>query len=109
VRGVVRVLQWFQQDDANLHSSNESLAWLQQHFPDQLISHRCDPQWSPHSPNLSPPDLHFWGYLKDRVYGNNPQTIPDVKAEITAAVIAIPREECGRVIKNFARRIQLCL
>jgi len=47
----------------------------------------------------------MWVYLKDRVYGNNPQTIHDLKA----AVRAIPREECGRVIENFARRIQMCL
>jgi len=41
------------------------------------------------------------------VYGNNPQTIPDLKAAITAAIRAIPREECGRVIENFARQIQM--
>jgi len=52
---VIRVLQWFQQDGATPHSSNESLAWLQQRFPDRLISRRCDPQWSPHSPDLNPP------------------------------------------------------
>jgi len=57
---------------------------------------------------LNPPDFYLWGYLKDRVYGNNPQTIPDLKAAITAATRAIPREECGRVIENFARRIQMC-
>jgi len=28
----------------------------------------------------------MWGYLKDRVYGNNPQTIPDLKAAITAEI-----------------------
>jgi len=39
----VRVLQWFQQDGATHHTSNESLAWLQQRFPDRLISRRCDP------------------------------------------------------------------
>jgi len=32
----------------------------------------CDPQWSPHSPDLNPPDVCMWGYLKDRVFGNNP-------------------------------------
>ena len=53
-RGVVRVRQWFQQDGATPHTSNESLAWLQQHFPDRLISRRCDPQWSPYSPDLNP-------------------------------------------------------
>jgi len=108
-RGVVRVLQWFQQDGATPHASNESLAWLQQRFPDRLISRRCDPQWSSHSPDLNPPDFYMWGYLKDRVYGNKPQTIPNLKAATTAAISAIPREECGRVIENFARRIQMCL
>jgi len=71
-RGVVRVLQWFQQDGATHHTWNESLAWLQERFPDRLISRRCDQQWSPHSPDLNPPDFYMWGYLKDRVYGNNP-------------------------------------
>ena len=108
-RGVVRVLQWFEQDGATPHSSNESLAWLQQRFPDRLISRRCDPQRLPHSPDLNPPDFYLWGYLKDRVYGNNPQTIPDLKAAITEAIRAILREEYGRVIENFARRIQMCL
>ena len=54
---------------------------------------------------LEPPYFYMWGYLKDRVYSNNPQTIPDLKA----AIRAIPREECGRVIENFARWIQMCL
>jgi len=43
----------------------------------------------------------MWEYFKDRVYGNNPQTIPDQKA----AIRAILREECGKVIKNIAHRI----
>jgi len=51
----------------------------------------------------------MWGYLMDRVYGNNNQTIPDLKVATTAAMRAIPTEECGRVIENFARRIQKCL
>jgi len=108
-RGVVSVLQWFQQDCTTPNTSNESLAWLQQPFPDRLMSRRCDPQWTPHSPDLNPPDLYMLEYLKDRVYGNNPRTIPDLKASITAAIRAIPSEECGRVIENFVRWIQMCL
>jgi len=94
---------------ANPHSSNESLAWLQQRFPDRLISRRCDPQWSLYSPDLNRPDFYLWGYLKNRVHDYNPQTIPDLKTAITAAIRAIPREECGRVIEKFAHRIQMCL
>jgi len=91
------------------HTSNESWAWLQQRFPNRRISRGCDPQCSPHSRDLNPPDFYMWGYLKNRVYGNNLQTIPDLKVAITPAVRAIPREECGRVIESFARRIQMCL
>ena len=60
-RGVVRVLQWFQQDGAIPHTSNESLAWQQQRFPDRLISRRCDPQWSAHSLDLNPPCFFICG------------------------------------------------
>jgi len=58
---------------------------------------------------LEPPDFYLRGYLKYRVYGNNPQTIPELKAAITAEIRALQREECGRVIENFARRIQMFL
>ena len=106
-RGVVRVLQWFQQDGTTPHTSNESLTWLQQRSHGRLISRRCDPQWS-RIHRAWTPQIFICGILKDRVYGNNPQTISDLKAAITAAVRAIPREECERVIENFARRIRMC-
>ena len=95
--------QWFQQDGATPTPQKNHWHGYSSCFPDRLISRRCDPQWSPYSPDLNPPDFYLWGYLKDRVYANNPQSIPDLKA----AIRAIPREECGRVIENFARRIQV--
>ena len=58
---------------------------------------------------LTPPDFYLWGFLKDNVYRNNPQTIPELKEAITQKINAIPKEECIRVINNFARRIQICL
>ena len=58
---------------------------------------------------LTPGDFYLWGYLKDNVYQNNPQTVPELKRAITNKIRAIPREECVRVIDNFARRIQVCL
>ncbi|GFN74049.1 hypothetical protein PoB_000055500 [Plakobranchus ocellatus] len=97
------------QDGATPHTSNESLTWLRQRFPDRLISRRCDPEWAPHLPGLNPPDFYLWGYLKDNVYINNLQTIPDLKAVITQKIRQIPREECVRIIGNFARRLQVCL
>ena len=42
--------------------------------------------WSQHSPDLNSPDFYLWGYLKDRVYEHNLQTIPDLKAAIRAEI-----------------------
>ena len=58
-RRVVRAEQWFQQDGATPHTSNDSLNWLRQLFPDRLISRRYDPEWAPHSPDLTPPDFYL--------------------------------------------------
>ena len=60
-----------------------------------FASPRCNPKWSPHSPDLNPLDFYLWGYLKDSVYEHNPQNIPDPKAAITKPIRAIPREEEG--------------
>jgi hypothetical protein len=94
---------------ATPHTTNDSLAWLRERFKDRLISRKCEIEWAVHSPDLNPPYFYLWGYLKDNVYENNPQTIGELKAAITAKIREIPKEECVRVIDNFARRMQVCL
>ena len=108
-QGINRNVQWFQQDGATPHTADITLEWLDERFSDRLISRRRDTEWSPHSPDLSPPDFYLWGLLKDRVYQNNPKTIAELKLAITQNICAIKREECARVIDNFARRLQECL
>ena len=74
-----------------------------------IISNKSDIQWSPHSPDLNPPDFFLWGYLKDRVYANRPHTINDLKANITHEISQIPRQMRDNVMRNFRKRLQVCL
>ena len=90
------------------HTSNVSLAWLSEWFDDRLISRRCDVEWAAHSPDLNPPDFYLRGISRNNVYENNPQTIGELKAAITGKIRQIPKEECVRVIDNFARHVQVC-
>ena len=106
---VQRDIQWFQQDGAPPHTANITLDWLDHKFPNPLISRKREPEWSPHSPDLNPQISTCGGFLKDYVYRNNPQTIPELKEAITQNINVIPKEGCIRVINNFARRIQVCL
>ena len=46
-RTMTRNEQWFQQDGAAPHTSNNTLLWLRQRFEDRLISRRCDIEWVP--------------------------------------------------------------
>ena len=51
-RTITREEQWFQQDGAAPHTSNNTLLWLRQRFEDRLISRRCDIELAPHSPDF---------------------------------------------------------
>ena len=59
----------------------------------------------PHSPDLNPPDYFLWGYLKDRVYQDNPPTIERLKENIKREIRRIPGEMLERVIDNFNVRV----
>ena len=107
-RGVHREEQWFHQDGATPHTANITMQWLDRRFAGRLISRRRIPEWSPHSTDLNPPDFYLWRFLKDHVYQNNPQTISELKVAITQQIHGITREECVRVIDNFAQLLQVC-
>ena len=71
-------VQWFQQDEATLHTSNITMEWLEHRFPNQLISRRRKPEWFPYSPDLNPPDVYLWRFLNN-VYENHPQSIVELR------------------------------
>ena len=56
------------------------MEWLDYWFSNRLISSHCEPEWSPHLPDLNPPlpDFYLWGLFKD----NNPQSIAELKVAI---------------------------
>ncbi|KAJ4426719.1 hypothetical protein ANN_26518 [Periplaneta americana] len=77
---------YFQQDGATCHTSNESMELIASFFDDRIISRNL---WPPRSPDLTTPDFFLWGYLKDRVYATLPQTLDDLKHNITQEIQAI--------------------
>ena len=75
---------------------------LRHNFPwDRLILHQSDNPWPSYSQDINLPDYFLRGYLKDRVYKNNPQTREDIRKEIRR----IPQEMLNRVVGNFCVRV----
>ena len=81
---------------------------LRQHFPNRIISKSGDVRWPMRSPDLTAPDFFLWGYLKDKVYANNPQTIEALKENIRHEIAAISPETLRNAMENAVRRAHIC-
>lgn len=99
---------WFQQDGATCHTALESIRVLREMFGDRIISIRGNVNWPPRSCDLTPLDFFLWGYLKEKVYSDNPQTILHLKENIIREIGQINPNVCRNVIQNFAKRMVTC-
>jgi hypothetical protein len=73
---------WFQQYSFTTHIAQE-LKCLTVMFPGHLILHFCGNAWSSRSPDLMAPNSFLWGYLKSKVYINEPHVIAQLNEHIT--------------------------
>jgi hypothetical protein len=84
---------WLQQDGATSHTANPTMEKLKQFFDDRVMSTNL---WPPRSPDLTPPDYFLWGYLKQDVYSNRPQTIKDLKQNTEVTISNISKESSAK-------------
>jgi hypothetical protein len=97
---------WFQQDNATPHTAKRTMARLEAYFGERVISAGL---WPPRSPDLSPPDFFLWGFLKDRVYRGNPQTLEELRQSILKNVTAISPVMLKSVSQSMSSRMQMCI
>ena len=89
------------------HTPNASLQLLYEMFGENIISQRCTLIWPPRSPDLSLPDFFLWGYLKERVYINNLQTLEDLKQNIRRVIDRKSQEVLSSGMNAIVKRAQL--
>ena len=86
--------QCMQQDGATAHTAGESLACLQQHFGDRLIS--CGSE-IPFHQDLTAPDAYIWGMLKESVFRSDdpPGNIPELREKIVIFFVCSCNKLCS--------------
>ncbi len=60
----------------------------------------------PYSPDLNLCDYFLWGYLKNRVYRNNPTMVDKLEAEILRKMRGIPASIYKLVVQNFIDQLE---
>jgi hypothetical protein len=101
----VRREMWFQHDGAPVHFTNVVREYLGETFGNRWIG-RGDPC----SPDLTPLDFFFWGYMQGLEYETPVETQHDLVARIAVAAATI-REMPGifqTIQHNIARRCRIC-
>jgi hypothetical protein len=64
---------------------------------------------APGSVDLSPPDLYFWGFLKENVYKNNPHTLEELKHNIELCISNVTAETLHWVASDMRKRLNACI
>lgn len=100
---------WFQQDGAPCHTATATINLLRSKFIGRVISRHGDKEWPPRSCDLTPLDYFLWGFVKDKVYANNPGTICELKANIRAVISEIGPKICENVMDNYGARMRSCI
>ena len=66
-------------------------------------------RWPHRSPDLTPCDFFFWGFVKDTVFVPPlPANLQDLSNRIAAAVALVDRDMLTRVWNEMRYRIDIC-
>lgn len=101
----------WQQDGAPPHNVLEVREWLNGQF-DVWIGNGGPTPWPPNSPDLTPLDTFFWGFLKNKIYNNSNHSIESIKNKIRQEIDELNQDNNNTVrncIQNLRRRYELCV
>lgn len=100
---------YFQHDGAGAHYALNVRDWLNEKFPGRWIGRRGPFDWPARSPDLTPCDFFLWGYLKDIVFRNPPDTIEELQEKIEEACEEVTAEMCRKTCRSVLHRFRDCL
>jgi hypothetical protein len=101
----------FMQDGAPPHWATSVRNLLNATFPMRWMG-RGSPAhpWPPRSPDITPMDYFYWGYLKSRIYqGRAFESLDVLRQKIVHECHAMHQDTIRRSIVDFSRRLQECI
>lgn len=95
---------YFQQDGCSAHNSRATIHFLNQTFPDRLISTRGTIKWPARSCDLAPNDFFFWGFLKENIYRHQFERATNL-VELRAKILHFSASITPALLQNMRRNL----
>lgn len=106
----VRNKLWFQLDGAPVHNTIVVRNCLNQMFRGKVIGPGFNCHWPPRSPDLTPLDFFFWGYLKNKVYKNRPfRDIDHLENIIRQCISEINPDFLRNAVGHVSKQTEICI
>jgi hypothetical protein len=101
---------FLQQDGAPAHYSCQVRNYLNEKFRNRWIGRGGPISWPARSPDLSPNDFFYWGYMKNNVYtGERFGNLEELKLKINEISQTISGNMILNVIRGFENRLRICI
>ncbi|GBL77128.1 hypothetical protein AVEN_12763-1 [Araneus ventricosus] len=76
-------------------------------FSDRWIGCGGPVAWPPRSPDLTPLDFFFWGYVRYKIYSREIRDVEDIRASIIAAIATVITEMQQRIWLELDYRLDI--
>jgi hypothetical protein len=63
--------------------------------------------WPPRTPDITPLDFSFWGYVKSTVFQTPVNGLDDIKTRIQNAISAIPADMLHKTLQKLEYRLDI--
>lgn len=99
----------FQQDGAPPHNYREVPRLLQQLFGDKWIATYGPVPFPPRSPDITPLDFYFWGYVKSETYKRRFNSVDDLQDAIRTIINSIDGRVVLKATQSVLKRSRKCV
>lgn len=98
----------FMQDGAPPHYHLEVRNTLNARFPNGWIGRDAPIPWPPRSPDITPLDFFFWGYIKNVVYSEKVRDLVHLRERISDAIATVTPDMIQRTWQEIDYRFDVC-
>lgn len=100
---------FFQQDGAPPHEFHEVKTLLDRLFQERWIARNGPIRWPPRSPDITPLDFYFWGYVKDQVYKSRYANLAELQNSIRDIIASIDGRTVLKATKRVLKNARKCI